>query len=194
MLQCAAVCHTHPLALQCNFCGRLYAKAPLLQCLQRVAVCYSVMHCVAKLPSQALCPCVESPLLQCFAVCCSVLQCVAVCCNNTLQHTATHFNTLQHTATHCNTRLNTHTAIDLFSAITATHCNALQHTATHCNTLQHTATGDFKCRQLLTHSLQLTTAHCNTQRTVTGATRYKKKIHATAMLQRITSHCNTATH
>jgi len=56
-------------------------------------------------------------VLHCVALCCSVLQCVAVCdsnarathrycvvvCCNVLPHTATHCNTLPHTATHYNT-------------------------------------------------------------------------------------------
>jgi len=60
-------------------------------------------------------------VLQCVAVCCSVLQCVAVSPyfwiefrlpasdHNTLQHTATHCNTLQQPRTHWNTLH--HTAI-----------------------------------------------------------------------------------
>jgi len=119
------------------------------------------------------------------AVCCSVVQCVAAAFVNffdewrsrasknhaapqystllytstqfsTLQHAATHFNTLQHTATHCNTLQHTAThCITIFWISgagahprcsqaelqqTATHCNTLQHAATHCNTLRHTAT------------------------------------------------------
>ena len=88
-------------------------------------------------------------MLQCVAVCCSVLQCVAAChvshthwhdvtvghiyCNTSVSYVTAHSNTLQHTAPHCN--LNT---ITLYH--TATHCNTQQHTATHCNKLQHTAT------------------------------------------------------
>ena len=74
-------------------------------------------------------------MLQCVAVCCSVLQCVADTNNgmsafflmtycSTLQHTAAHCSTLQHTAAHCSTLQHT-----------ATHCSTLQHTAAHCSTL-----------------------------------------------------------
>jgi len=141
--------------------------------------------------------------LQCVAVCCSVLQCVAVRgrvyvgystisslnmlfkqhiqgqhtathCNtlqhttecNTLQHTATHCNTLQPTATHCNMLFKQHIQgahCGVPYIHSATHCNTLPHTATHCNTLlnarhyntlQHTAT---HC-----DTLQHTATHCNT--------------------------------
>jgi len=60
--------------------------------LQRVAVCCSVLQCVAMLYFSAI-QCEEDihstlfvtlvccSVLQCVAVCCSVLQCVAVCCS-----------------------------------------------------------------------------------------------------------------
>jgi len=108
--------------------------------LQCVAVCCSVLQCVAAVRCSVL-QCVApdtSHVLQCVAVCCSVLQCGVVCCSvlhlipritlcvahysicNTLQHVRLIIcNTLQHTTPHCNT---------------------LQHTASHCNTLHRTAT------------------------------------------------------
>ena len=102
-----------------------------------VAVCCSVLQCVAEL----------------VALCCSVLQCEHdMMQQNTSDfvtpytHSATHCNTRQHTATHCNTlqlytqlhRTLSHPTHALQQ--TATHCNTLQHTATHGSTLQHTAT------------------------------------------------------
>jgi len=44
--------------------------------LQCVAVCCSVLQCVAKYRADF-----GGCVLQCVAVCCSVLQCVAVCCS-----------------------------------------------------------------------------------------------------------------
>ena len=44
------------------------------------AVCCSVVQCGAMLQC-VQCVAVHYSVLQCLAVCCSVLQCVAVCCN-----------------------------------------------------------------------------------------------------------------
>ena len=59
--------------------------------LQCVAVCCSVLQCVAKVMTcmeffhvyiRAVC----CSVLQCVAVCCSVLKCVAVCCKGNDTH------------------------------------------------------------------------------------------------------------
>jgi len=126
------------------------------------------------------------------AVCCSVLQCVAVCCKNFAvccryvavccilslssppmsgqQHTATHCSTLHHTATHATHRITLQsTATDLVDILVnhvkpATNCNKLQHTAAYCNILQHTLLVSL----LLMSGLQYTAIHCNTlQQTAT---------------------------
>ena len=47
--------------------------------MQCVAVCCSVLQCVAVIEIEWHCTCHR---LQCVAVCCSVLQCVAVCCSD----------------------------------------------------------------------------------------------------------------
>jgi len=55
----------------------------VMNVLQCVAVCYSVLHCIAVRCSEVLTAAQligESPL-QCVAACCSVLQRVAVCCS-----------------------------------------------------------------------------------------------------------------
>jgi len=54
--------------------------------LHCVAVCRSVLQCVAVFCSESrvvasAAACKDAGVLQCVAVCCSVLQCVAVCCN-----------------------------------------------------------------------------------------------------------------
>jgi len=54
--------------------------------LQCVAVCCSVLQCVAAcmprdLPANSPGVSVHDSVLQCVTVCCSVLQCVAVCCS-----------------------------------------------------------------------------------------------------------------
>ena len=46
-----------------------------------VAVCCSVLQCVAETDSDALRSEFLDRVLQSVAVCCSVLQCVAVCCS-----------------------------------------------------------------------------------------------------------------
>jgi len=122
---------------------RTAAAAGLRGMCKCVAVCCSVLHCVA------LC----HGVLQCVAVCCSVLQyvegsrsvmqCVAVYCSvlklvyttcvntkNALHNVDRALCVLQYMLQCCNS----------FAHCTATHLNTLQHTATHCNTLQHTAT------------------------------------------------------
>ena len=68
----------HSRVLQCVAvcCSVLQCVAVLLQC---VAVCYSVLQCVAVRCSVLQCVAVCYSVLQCVAVCCSVLQCVAVC-------------------------------------------------------------------------------------------------------------------
>jgi len=117
-------------------------------------------------------------LLRSVAVCCSVLQCVAGSCSvlqqnssvtkKSIAHAVSVPNDTQHVAKHCNTRK----ALGIPLQHTATHCNSLQHTATHCNTgkalgnsndntLQNTATPEklwaFRC-----NTLQHTATHCNT--------------------------------
>ena len=48
---------------------------------QCVAVCCSVLQCVAADENEELWVRVRCSVLQCIAVCCGVLQCVAVCCS-----------------------------------------------------------------------------------------------------------------
>jgi len=151
--------------------------------LQCVAVCCSVLQCVAA--------CHVYP----YEVCCSVLQCVAVCCSvsyiseymttyaivglnlfdmkhsssaccNTLQHAATHCPTLQHTATHCNTPQPTGETRHNHRPSSSAHCNMLQHAATHCPTLQHTSADRRNVTQSSSGSIFPTvrhssSAHCN---------------------------------
>jgi len=88
---------------------------------KRVAMCCSVLQCVADPHVRVALHCdscnVFPCVFQCATVFYSVLQCVeksARCIS--LCHTATHCNTLQHTVTHCNT---------------PQHCNTLHHTTTH---------------------------------------------------------------
>jgi len=64
--------------------GQLVAVCcSVLQCVAvfRVAVCRSVSQCVAVCCSVLQCVAVCCSVLQCVTVCCSVLQCVAVCCS-----------------------------------------------------------------------------------------------------------------
>ena len=148
----------------------------------------------------------DSPMVTRVAVCCSVLQCVArvaireceawlaygnaschtcewfmshvyewvmshtqgITCSwvpgarkmqlDTLQHTATHCNSLQQIATHCNTLQ--HTAahcnkLQCTGCPERARCNTLQRTATHCNALQHTCNAGLErcgcCRAARTH-------------------------------------------
>ena len=130
--------------------------------LQWVAVCCSVLRCVAVWYS-LICRHKEDFLG--VAACCSVLQRVAVCCSVLQCGIVLHADTkrpfweLQRVAARCSvlqcvtvwyglickyikslyrdTLL--HTAIP-HCTNTATHCNTLQHTAIHCNTLQHATT------------------------------------------------------
>ena len=66
------------------------ARGSVLQCcsiavccsvLRCVAICCSGLQCVAICCSVMQCVAVCGSVLQCVAVCCSVLQCVAVCCS-----------------------------------------------------------------------------------------------------------------
>ena len=77
--------------------------------LQRVAVCSSVLQCVAECvavycsvyqESFASLTSVCCSVLQCVVVCCSVLQCVAVCCS-VLQCVAVCCSMLQYVAVCC---------------------------------------------------------------------------------------------
>ena len=52
----------------------------MLWCVE-LAVCCSVLQCVAVCCSVLQCVAVCSSVMQCVAVCCSVMQCVAVCCS-----------------------------------------------------------------------------------------------------------------
>jgi len=86
-------------------------------------------------------------LLQCVAVCCSVLQCVAGCNLRYFEYIwpykymSTFFTYKCLPFLHMNVYLVMRYARydSAMIAVAATHCNTLQHTATHCNTLQHSA-------------------------------------------------------
>jgi len=143
--------------------------------LQYVAVCCSVLQCVAY---EWCCDlrCEYSRRFLCTHPTCNTLQHTATHCDNshtvthrnTLQHTTTHCDTPQHTATHCNApqRTSLHSSYVHHWSVgvneSRAHCNTPQHTATHRNTLQHTAT---LCNRTATHrnALQHTATHCNTQ-------------------------------
>ena len=58
--------------------GQLHS---VLQCVQIVAVCCSVLHVNILKKGRVSRVVVSCSVLQCFAVCCSVLQCFAVCCS-----------------------------------------------------------------------------------------------------------------
>jgi len=153
-----------------SFC--YYCVSCVLQC---VAVCCSVLQCVAADFRECLVIWIFENAISkilfiiiVFRVCCSVLQCVAAdfqeClvivfweCTAAHCNITTRCNTLQHTATHCNTLQHT-----------ATHCTTLQHTATHCNIRQHTGNTIINKEPLRIY----TATHCNT-------------------LQRTATHCNT---
>ena len=157
-----------------------YEQWHIIQCaLQRVAVCCSVLQCVAVRCSNGTAPHIIGP---CHVYIHLALQCVAACCSDstvpyctTLHHIASHCNTLRHTAAHCYTL---HHSVP--------HCSTLQHTATHCNTpgslplirimtaLQHTTTHSIILQHTAAHcsTLQHSVAHCNT-------------------LQHTATHCNT---
>jgi len=176
-------------------------------------------------------------VLQCVAVCCSVLQCVAehrtflvmfpplhilatllpgmrcpppvaaqkvdVCVQRlvgsyTLQHTTTHCNTLQHDTVRnilhpvaaqkvdvCVQRLAGRYTLQH----TATHCNtnAAKHAATHWHTLLHTTT---HCCNTLQH----TATHCNTNGARTRPLALKHTATRCNTLQHTATHCNTLQH
>jgi len=183
-------------------------------------------------------------VLQSVAVCCSVLQCVAVClvssatfsrrptrhstthafikastmqhtsthCKtptfvnpnnapihtnppcNTVQHAAIHSNSLQLTATHCNTAPHKRLACAQHIAI---HCNTLQRTVTHCNTLHHRPTKRLVCatpHTPLHHTKILTPTHPTRK----GSKHPQKNCKQTRQtpdiwvsLQHTATHCNT---
>ena len=107
MLQCVAV--------------RCEISRTLDDCCLPVAVCCSVLQCVA----------VCCSVLQCVAVCRSVLQCVASWIYTKLpSRLASLFLSLPHTECGGWAVFNVFTTLQH----AATHCNTLQHTATHCNT------------------------------------------------------------
>jgi len=116
MYMCDVNCITHFIPIY-DMHRIIHTHLGMMNVIQKVAVCCSMLQCAA----------VCCSVLQCDAVCCSVLQCMYhlgmmnVTWSVWLIHVqpiayGVSFNTLQHTATHCNT---------------------LQHTATHCNTLQY---------------------------------------------------------
>ena len=99
MLQCVAVCCSGLLmqcdAVRCSVPQCASVCCSELQCVlwdsqkwfhleslqMHVAVCCSVLQCVALCCSVLRCVAVCCSVLQCVAVCCSVLQCVAVRCS-----------------------------------------------------------------------------------------------------------------
>ena len=85
--------------------------------LQRVAVCCSVLQCVAVCVVKCIAEQFEVLMLQRVAACCIALQSVAVCF---MKHLAGQFEVLLHMCD-CNTLQSN-----------ATHCKAMQHTATQC--------------------------------------------------------------
>ena len=169
--------------------------------LQCVAVCCSVLQCVAvRIESALQCVAVRiESALQCVAVristCkyyskhCNAGRCVgsglvdiltAIQCNaldHMLQHTAT--RVLASCSLHeLETGRQSHcTTLQHTASLLIAHCNALQRTATHCSTLQHTAAHCGTLQHTTTHynTLQHTATHCNT-------------------LQHTATHCNTLQH
>ena len=97
-----------------------------LACVRCVAVCCSVLQCVAVTEEsrafrlRLACAAVCCGVLQCVAVCCSVLQCVAVCCS-VLPPRNPELSSLALCAE--SPRRNE------FACSIAIHCNTLQHTA-----------------------------------------------------------------
>ena len=102
---CVVVCKSQPAPPNLNIYRLITTLNLPFSVLQRVAVSYNVLQCVAA--------CVQShPLLQiqiytvssllvfCHVVCCSVLQCVAVCCS-VLQCVAVSCSVLQCVAVCC---------------------------------------------------------------------------------------------
>jgi len=141
VLQCLPSRPNHP---RCRAMADSRCVAKRCNALQRDAVCYGVVQCVAVSPLSTL----LSPMscddrkvcdnaLQCVAVRCGVLPCVVMLYS--LQLTAAHCSSLQLTATHCNLPQLTATHFNSLQ-LTATHCNSLQRIETHCNPLQITAT------------------------------------------------------
>jgi len=108
VLQCAVCCSVVPVKRRFFF-GDLYCS---LGALKHVAVCCSVLQCVAEcfgvLQSDTQCDYrgEEKNFWQivsfhgCVAVCCSVMQCVAVCCS-ALQCVALYCSMLQCCAVLC---------------------------------------------------------------------------------------------
>jgi len=82
VLQCGAVCCT---ALHCVAMPRCQCLSPHVTgrylYVWDVAVCCSVLRCVAVCCSVVQCGAVCCSVVQCGAVCCSVLQCGAVWCS-----------------------------------------------------------------------------------------------------------------
>ena len=109
--------------------------------LQCVAVCCSVLQCVAVLFTQVLlllCFGVSQQVAPCCSMCCSVLQCVVVCCSVLNDTTRPHLESNRSTySTRCSTLQ--HTAA-LYITLQETHCNALTahaHTHTHTHAYIH---------------------------------------------------------
>jgi len=130
-------------------CSLLLCVAVCCCVLQSVAVCCSLLLCVAVcccvLQSVAvccnllLCVAVCCCVLQSVAVCCSLLLCVAVCCC-VLQSVAVCCSLSLCVAICCSCRPEFKTSFTLTTLQhTPAHCGTLQHTVTHCNTLQHVA-------------------------------------------------------
>ena len=91
--RCRAICvlqgvYLSPLTVYCSVLQCVAVFGSVLQYLNDenggdafIAVCCSVLQCVASCRSVLQCVVVCCSVLQCVAVCCSVLQCVAVCCS-----------------------------------------------------------------------------------------------------------------
>ena len=97
-------------------CSVLQCVAPRCSVLQCVAVCCSVLQCVAVCCTALHCVAVCCSALHCVAVCCSVLHCVALRCSRN-QGTCTRPSCVMHcAAVHC----------------TALHCTALCYSVLQC--------------------------------------------------------------
>jgi len=92
VLKCATVCCSVKWCVAVSICsfsalraqeGTAYVIAccSVMQCMQRVAVCCSVVQTIAVCCSVLQCIAVRCSESQCAAVCCSVMQGVAVCCS-----------------------------------------------------------------------------------------------------------------
>jgi len=98
---CRIVCLVISSVLQCVAakCNRVYWFCTLMwnsrytaKCNRVYCFCTCALRCeYARLCAKSVAVCCS--VLQCVAVCCSVLQCVALYCSQ-VQHTATHCNTL----------------------------------------------------------------------------------------------------